>query len=146
MRREYSEYTVDYISGCMSLRKPQKRSLKILDDILDEVTPAKNMDLGKALRTVHDMYPTCSNFERDFMSLTFQVFQNKYLGFQLCLSPGGCRLIDKLLLHLFEFCGIQSLFHFPCVIRHIAISPGLRGLLLVPQLFQTFFQTLLTAS
>ena len=48
MRREYSEYTVDYISGCMSLRKPQKRSLKILADILDEIELAKDIELDKA--------------------------------------------------------------------------------------------------
>ena len=46
MRTEYSEYTVDYISGCMSLRKPQKRSLKILDDILDEVELKKEFAKG----------------------------------------------------------------------------------------------------
>lgn len=100
MRREYSEYTVDYISGCMSLRKPQKRSLKILDDILDEVTPAKNMDLGKALRTVHDMYPTCSNFERDFMSLTFA----------LATGVGKTRLMGAFITYLYTQKGIKNFF------------------------------------
>ena len=33
MNNIYSEYNVNYISGCMSLRPPQKRSLKILEDI-----------------------------------------------------------------------------------------------------------------
>ena len=100
MRREYSEYTVDYISGCMSLRKPQKRSLKILADILDEVELAKDIDLGKALRDVHDMYPTCSNFERDFMSLTFA----------LATGVGKTRLMGAFITYLYTQKGIKNFF------------------------------------
>lgn len=100
MRREYSEYTVDYISGCMSLRKPQKRSLKILADILDEIELAKDIDLDKALRDVHDMYPTCSNFERDFMSLTFA----------LATGVGKTRLIGAFITYLYTQKGIKNFF------------------------------------
>ena len=100
MRREYSEYTVDYISGCMSLRKPQKRSLKILADILDEIELAKDIDLDKALRDVHDMYPTCSNFERDFMSLTFV----------LATGVGKTRLMGAFITYLYTQKGIKNFF------------------------------------
>ena len=100
MRREYSEYTVDYISGCMSLRKPQKRSLKILADILDEIELAKDIDLDKALRDVHDMYPTCSNFERDFMSLTFA----------LATGVGKTRLMGAFITYLYTQKGIENFF------------------------------------
>ena len=100
MRREYSEYTVDYISGCMSLRKPQKRSLKILADILDEIELAKDIDLDKALRDVHDMYPTCSNFERDFMSLTFA----------LATGVGKTRLMGAFITYLYTQKGIKTFF------------------------------------
>lgn len=100
MRREYSEYTVDYISGCMSLRKPQKRSLKILADILDEIELAKDIDLDKALRDVHDMYPTCSNFERDFMSLTFA----------LATGVGKTRLMGAFITYLYTQKGIKNFF------------------------------------
>ena len=100
MRREYSEYTADYISGCMSLRKPQKRSLKILADILDEVELAKDIDLNKALRDVHDMYPTCSNFERDFMSLTFA----------LATGVGKTRLMGAFITYLYTQKGIKNFF------------------------------------
>lgn len=100
MRREYSEYTADYISGCMSLRKPQKRSLKILADILDEVELAKDIDLDKALRDVHDMYPTCSNFERDFMSLTFA----------LATGVGKTRLMGAFIAYLYTQKGIKNFF------------------------------------
>lgn len=100
MRREYSEYTVDYISGCMSLRKPQKRSLKILADILDEIELAKDIDLDKALRDVHDMYPTCSNFERGFMSLTFA----------LATGVGKTRLMGAFITYLYTQKGIKNFF------------------------------------
>lgn len=100
MRREYSEYTVDYISGCMSLRKPQKRSLKILDDILEEIELKKDLNLGDALRKVHDMYPTCSNFERDFMSLTFA----------LATGVGKTRLMGAFITYLYTQKGIKNFF------------------------------------
>ena len=58
MKNNYSEYNVNYISGCMSLRPPQKRSLKILDTILDELDLKKDQDLERALETVHDLFPT----------------------------------------------------------------------------------------
>lgn len=67
----FPQYTTEYISGVMSLRKPQKKSLEILDGILDEVVLQKEPDLEKALSTVHEMYPICTDFERDFLSLTF---------------------------------------------------------------------------
>ena len=100
MRTEYYEYTVDYISGCMSLRKPQKRSLKILDDILDEVELKKDLDLNAALRAVHDIYPTCSNFERDFMSLTFA----------LATGVGKTRLMGAFITYLYTQKGIKNFF------------------------------------
>ena len=57
MRRLYPEYNVNYISGCMNLRPPQKRSLKILDDILDELDLEKGQDLDRAREIVHDIFP-----------------------------------------------------------------------------------------
>lgn len=71
MNSMFSEYSTDYISGVMSLRKPQEKSLKILEDIMKHIDVKKNMDLESALSGVHSMYPICSDFERDFMSLTF---------------------------------------------------------------------------
>ena len=64
----FPQYTTDYISGVMSLRKPQTASLKILEEIINNMTPHKGMNLEKAIDAVHTMYPTCTDFERDFMS------------------------------------------------------------------------------
>lgn len=96
----YSEYNVNYISGCMSLRPPQKRSLKILDDILDEIDLEKNQDLERALEIAHDLFPTCINFERDFMSLTFA----------LATGVGKTRLMGAFITYLYTQKGVKNFF------------------------------------
>ena len=90
MSNDFPFYTTDYISGVMSLRKPQTQSLKILEEIANAVQLRKGMNLKAALGAVHAMYPICSDFERDFMSLTFA----------LATGVGKTRLetaLDKLL-------------------------------------------------
>ena len=69
MRADFTLYTPEYISGVMSLRKPQKKSLEILDIIVNSVNLKKGMNLHAALGAVKALYPTCTDFERDFMSL-----------------------------------------------------------------------------
>lgn len=96
----YSEYNVNYISGCMSLRPPQKRSLKILDDILDEIDLDKNQDLERAIEIAHDLFPTCINFERDFMSLTFA----------LATGVGKTRLMGAFITYLYTQKGVKNFF------------------------------------
>ena len=66
MKRPFPQIDVDYISGVMSLRRPQKTSLKRLADILDEVQLSKDMPLDSALDTVNNLYPICKDFERNF--------------------------------------------------------------------------------
>ena len=55
MSDRFPQYTTDYISGVMSLRKPQKASLKILEDIVSSVNLRKGMNLKAALGSVHAM-------------------------------------------------------------------------------------------
>ena len=100
MNNIYSEYNVNYISGCISLRPPQKRSLKILEDILDELDLEKNQDLEGALEIVHDLFPTCINFERDFMSLTFA----------LATGVGKTRLMGAFITYLYTQKGVKNFF------------------------------------
>ena len=71
MRSDYSFYTPEYISGTMSLRKPQQRSLEIPDDLFQSVSFRKNMILKAACAAIHALYPTFTDFERDFPSLAF---------------------------------------------------------------------------
>lgn len=47
---EFSQYKTDYIAGVMSLREPQKESLKRLEQITEIVPLNKDMDLGVTFR------------------------------------------------------------------------------------------------
>ena len=96
----FPQYTTDYISGVMSLRKPQKNSLKILEDILNSVSLRKGMNLRGALGTVYDLYPICSDFERDFMSLTFA----------LATGVGKTRLMGAFITYLYTQHNVKNYF------------------------------------
>ena len=61
MSNLFPQYTMDYISGVMSLRDPQKESLAILEKIVNSVSLRKGMNLKAALGAVHAMYPICSD-------------------------------------------------------------------------------------
>ena len=96
----FPQYTTDYISGVRSLRKPQTASLKILEEIINNVTPHKGMNLEKAIDAVHTMYPTCTDFERDFMSLTFS----------LATGVGKTRLMGAFIAYLYTQHDIKNFF------------------------------------
>ena len=96
----FPQYTPTYISSAMSLRTPQQTSLEILADIMDRVQPKKGMDMQKALAAVHEKYPTCSGFERDFMSLTFA----------LATGVGKTRLMGAFIAYLYTQHGIRNFF------------------------------------
>lgn len=96
----FKQYTSDYISGVMSLRKPQEKSLKILENILSNVEIKKGMDLNIALEKVHKLYPTCTDFEREFMSLTFA----------LATGVGKTRLMGTFIAYLYTQYNIKNFF------------------------------------
>ena len=100
MNNYFPQYTTDYISGVMSLRKPQEQSLKILEEIVNSVSLRKGMNLKAALGAVHAMSPTCSDFERDFMSLTFA----------LATGVGKTRLMGAFIAYLYTQHGIKNFF------------------------------------
>lgn len=84
----------------MSLRTPQMASLKILEDILRSVNLSKAMDLRQTLGTVHAKYPICSDFERDFLSLTFA----------LATGVGKTRLMGAFIAYLYTQFNIRNFF------------------------------------
>lgn len=99
-KTEFLQYTTEYISGVMSLRNPQKDSLGILEHILESVPMSKTADLSAALTTIHKMYPICSDFERDFMSLTFA----------LATGVGKTRLMGAFITYLYTQHDIRNFF------------------------------------
>ena len=114
MNKPFPQFDVDYISGVMSLRKPQRISLKRLEDILTEVTPTKNPDLPGALANVHNLFPICSDFERDFMSLTFA----------LATGVGKTRLMGAFITYLYCNYGYKNFF---VVAPNLTIYNKLKG-------------------
>lgn len=93
-------YNTDFISGLMSLRKPQKKSLEILANILNHIKPIKNMNLTSALEEVKKLYPICTDFERDFMSLSFV----------LATGVGKTRLMGAFITYLYTQYNIKNFF------------------------------------
>ena len=100
MNTIFPQYTTDYISGVMSLRKPQKESLKIIEEIMTSINVQKGMNLRLALGAVHTLYPICTDFERDFMSLTFA----------LATGVGKTRLMGAFIAYLYTQHNIKNFF------------------------------------
>ena len=100
MSKDFPFYTTEYISGVMSLRKPQARSLSILEDVLRAVPLEKGGDLSAALARVRDLYPTCTDFERSFVSLTFA----------LATGVGKTRLMGAFIAYLYTQMGVKNFF------------------------------------
>ena len=100
MLEQYAWYDAEYLSGALSLRKPQSESLKILEDLFLTVDPQKNIDLSAALERIHEKYPICTNFERDFVSLTFA----------LATGVGKTRLMGAFIAWLYTQQEIKNFF------------------------------------
>ncbi len=95
-----NEYSLNHIENIMSLRKPQKQSLKILDSILDEVDLDKNIDLVSAMGNISSMYPVFKDFEHTFLSLTFA----------LATGVGKTKLMGAFMTYLYTQKGIKNFF------------------------------------
>ena len=95
-----SQYTVDTIADRMSLRKPQKESLRILDCITNNISLHKGVNLRETLGIIHTLYPTCTDFEREFPSLTFA----------LATGVGKTRLMGAFIAYLYTQKNIQNFF------------------------------------
>ena len=100
MRADFALYTPENISKLMSLRKPQTKSLEILHEIMNAVNVRKGMNLKATLGAVKAMYPTCTDFERDFMSMTFA----------LATGVGKTRLMGAFIAYLYTQHNIKNFF------------------------------------
>ena len=96
----HPEYTVDAISNHMSLRKPQKQSIKILDSILQDIPLSKNGNLLQQQFDIQAQYPIFSDFEHTFMSLTFA----------LATGVGKTKLMGAFMTYLFTNKGVRNFF------------------------------------
>ncbi|MGY3778788.1 DEAD/DEAH box helicase [Isobaculum melis] len=98
---KFPQYSPDYISRIMSLRKPQIRSLEILDDIASNIKLVnRSNNLIDSLSEIKDKYPTCTDFEKKFISLTFA----------LATGVGKTRLMGAFISYLYTQHDIKNFF------------------------------------
>jgi len=91
---------VNAISGRLSLRKPQRDSLEILDRITELVPPRRDADIEAALAVIKSEYPTVTDFEREFLSICFA----------LATGVGKTRLMGAFISYLHLAHGINNFF------------------------------------
>ncbi len=91
---------VNAISGRLSLRQPQRRSLEILHRVTEIVPPIKSADLASALEVIRSEFPGVADFEREFPSLCFA----------LATGVGKTRLMGAFITYLKVAHGINNFF------------------------------------
>jgi type III restriction enzyme len=91
---------VNAIANRLSLRQPQRDSLKILDRIC-ELLPIQNIkDIETSLAAIKKEFPTVTDFEREFPSLCFS----------LATGVGKTRLMGAFISYLHLAHGIKNFF------------------------------------
>ncbi len=91
---------VNAISGRLSLRHPQRRSLEILDRITEISPPKKDTDIQAALAAISSEFPSVTDFEREFPSLCFA----------LATGVGKTRLMGAFISYLHLAHGFNNFF------------------------------------
>lgn len=93
---------VNAISARLSLRKPQKESLEILAEIVETIELGKHSptSLKEQLEKVQSLYPTVTDFEREFPSFCFA----------LATGVGKTRLMGAFISYLYIAKGMKNFF------------------------------------
>lgn len=97
---------VNMISNRLSLRKPQRDSLEILQRICEIVPLEKDQDNNNSLNTIQSEFKNVTSFDRDFPSLCFAI----------ATGVGKTRLMGAFISYLYLSAGIR---HF------MVLSPNL---------------------
>lgn len=91
---------VNAISGRLSLRPPQRRSLEVLDRVMEIAQPHKSGETAAALEIIRSEFPTVTDFEREFPSLCFA----------LATGVGKTRLMGAFISYLHLAHGLRNFF------------------------------------
>ena len=91
---------VNSISGRLSLRTPQRKSLEILHRVMEIAQPHKNGDVLEALSVIRPEFSEVEDFERSFPSLCFA----------LATGVGKTRLMGAFIAYLHLEHGIRHFF------------------------------------
>lgn len=88
------------IKNRLSLRKPQAESLEILQKITDVLKLNVDSNSAEELLKIRSLYPTCTDFERNFPSVCFA----------LATGVGKTRLMGAFITYLYTAKGIRNFF------------------------------------
>lgn len=91
---------VNRINNRLSLRDPLRDSLQLVAYLAEELELKKEVDLIDELEKVKKHYPSCKDFERDFVSLCFSI----------ATGVGKTRLMGALITYLYLKKGIRNFF------------------------------------
>ena len=89
---------VNTIANRLSLREPQRDSLKILDRVLEISNLTKGADTKQILEIIQSEFPSVKDFERAFPSLCFS----------LATGVGKTRLMGAFIAYLHRFYGVKN--------------------------------------
>lgn len=95
-----SDRTAVQIRQRLSLRAPQEEALNILTKLVKEIDLLSDGDLDNKLDQVNKLYPTCTDFERDFVSVCFA----------LATGVGKTRLMGAFISYLYLSKGVRNFF------------------------------------
>jgi type III restriction enzyme len=91
---------VNSIKQRLSLREPLQESLDIVATLTDRLSLKKEVSLPEELEKVKVIYPTCTDFEREFPSLAFSI----------ATGVGKTRLMGACIAYLYLAKGIRNFF------------------------------------
>ena len=95
-----SDKISNQIRNRLSLRKPQEEALDILSTLVKELDLKSDSEISEQLKKVHSLYPTCTDFERDFISICFA----------LATGVGKTRLMGAFISYLYLSEGVRNFF------------------------------------
>ena len=88
------------IANALSLRTPQRKSLDLLEQIVQKIDLKPDADLKEALAAIHEIAPKIEDFERKFPSVCFA----------LATGVGKTRLMGAFIAYLHLEKGIKNFF------------------------------------
>ncbi|WP_179374412.1 DEAD/DEAH box helicase [Winogradskyella wichelsiae] len=91
---------INRINNRLSLRDPLRDSLQLVAYLAEELELKKEVDLKAELDKVKQRYPSCKDFERDFVSLCFSI----------ATGVGKTRLMGAFITYLYLKKGIRNFF------------------------------------
>ena len=92
--------TANNIKQRLSLREPLQDSLDIVAQLCEELELKKEVDLVAELEKVKAHFPTCTDFERDFVSIAFSI----------ATGVGKTRLMGAIVAYLYLQKGVKNFF------------------------------------